>query len=155
MNGQIAYESPSVHNKSGDPLLQHSNEMATSPSTSITDISSTNCTPQHIGTNEALSKGALGVRPTAEHFNMNSIGRSKATTTFGPNNGLYSTVKTCSDTLKTFGEAAKQKHSQQSPLRKIEENNYESVIRPMAPSADPANVITRTMERRHVKNSEI
>ena len=131
-----------------------------SPSTSITDVSSNNCTPQH-GGGELTS--TLGKRVRSNNFTSNSLSRpghaqsAKVTTTFGPNNGLYSTVKTGGpdNMLRTFGDNETfTKKNQQQSLRKIEENNYETVMRPsVAPLTN--GLTTRTMERRHIKNSEI
>ncbi|CAF0842396.1 unnamed protein product [Brachionus calyciflorus] len=119
----------SGHNQSIEPLL---NGKFDSPNTSVTDVSSTNCTPQHCNLNLLEDVGS-----------KNTMNRK-----VNPNS-IYSTIKLNCDytpsnvTLKTF-----------SP-------NYENRAKKSPTSIDDeikainsrVNV-TRTMERRHVKNSE-
>lgn len=179
-NGQIVFDnSPGENGGMGEEALLNHNETMASPSTSNTDVSSANCTPQHGGDEFSYGSAVAGKpRPSNgsssarsnQYYTSNSLSRpavgnvavqqlaSKVTTTFGPNNGLYSTVKHNGvDAIapRAFNETTdsiSRKNNHQSPLRKIEENNYETVMRP---GVGNGLTTTRTMERRHIKNSEI
>lgn len=193
--------SDSLHNQSTEPLLNgnhhqstnHNNNhhnhhqnglsLQTSPSTSVTDVSSTNCTPQHNQSNlveELTLKSTQLTRSRSNSLTRNGTNNtntiSKVTTTFGPttNNVLYSTVKTNNETtttngpLKTFSPSTTNTYESLSNTANRNRNLIgvkknpspveDSTPRPNTTYETLPNRIhtqQRTMERRHVQNSEI
>lgn len=119
------------HNQSAaEPLL---NGKFDSPNTSVTDVSSTNCTPQHCNLSDesAHTNSILGKK-----INQNP-------------NSIYSTIKLNCDygnnvvpTLKTF--------SPNYENRKKSPTSIDDEIK----AINSRQNVTRTIERRHVKNSE-
>lgn len=208
---QLNSTSDSLHNQSVEPLINGNCKETsehTSPSTSVTDVSSTNCTPQHYnsnldeqantGANLIIKKPALPrsrsnstSRNNTESKNANqqlytSINGNKATTTFGtlgknnnangvdPHSPNYLNVNLGGQNLKTFNGGLNNSsgHYDNATIgrNKYKANNGATIDdeihmihhhqqqhvngnhvnggRPMA------NSMQRTLERRHVKNSE-
>lgn len=186
----------SIHNQSTDPLLNQ-----TSPSTSITDVSSNNCTPQHYNSNlnEDISAAQLNSLVKNNSYRTATIGRPvhqngtnstttsnntlKATTTFTTNpigDGtqlIYSTTKingmnindhlvttsymnnghaNGANTLKTFSNSNGSVYetstlNRKPTVKKLDElNKFPDV----AVNGSASSSAMRTLERRHVKNSE-
>ena len=125
----------SAHNQSVEPLLNGKFE---SPNTSVTDVSSTNCTPQHCNVNLLEEIGQA-----------NSMLNKKLSNQSNNPNSIYSTIKLNCDyptnavpTLKTF--------SPNYENRKKSPTSIDDEIK----AINSRQNVTRTMERRHVKNSE-
>jgi hypothetical protein len=162
----------SVHNQSTDPLLLNQ----TSPTTSVTDVSSTNCTPSHqehaVGATVDDHITAVQLNNLVKNNNnyrTATLSRPKATTTFtnntingDPNQAIYSTTKinaTNNDhivlttytngngnsLLKTFGSNNNNNYETTTTLNRKTKNLLDPI--PKFPDS-------RTLERRHVKNSE-
>lgn len=159
----------SIHNQSGDPLLNQ-----TSPCTSVTDVSSTNCTPQHYNSNivdditsNQLNNLVKNNYKTATIQRNASSSTPKATTTFTTNpigDGsqlIYSTTK-INGNVNDLVTTSYVNGSGNSLMRTFGNNSYETTTlnRKNTNKKDETNKFpdvnnaTRTLERRHVKNSE-
>jgi len=152
----------SVHNHSADPLLNH-----TSPSTSVTDVSSTNLTPQHCNNMnnqqrnlaQRLAQGAAANATSTQNITP------KATTTFSANpigdgtaQPIYSTTKintNANDHLVTTTYTNGNGNTLMRTFNNAGVSTYETTTLNRKPiiKKQPADD-SRTLERRHVKNSE-
>lgn len=167
----------SVHNQSTDPLLLNQ----TSPTTSVTDVSSTNCTPSHQHAVATVDDHITAVQLNSLVKNNNNnnnyrtatLSRPKATTTFtnntingDPNQAIYSTTKinaTNNDhivlttytngngnsLLKTFGSNNSNNNNNNYETTTTLNRKTKNLLDPIPKFPD-----SRTLERRHVKNSE-
>lgn len=171
--------SESIHNQSAEPLLNQA-----SPSTSVTDVSSTNCTPQHYNAtlieeigyaNSILNRQNTLTRSRSNSLTKN-LNAKAVTTTFGAKtttavanpNLVYSSVKINAEflnnsniqpnvTMKTFSPNSHYDSStigrkQSTGLVKKNLTSIDDQISAMNSMGGGANA--RTLERRHVKNSE-
>lgn len=124
----------SAHNQSIEPLT---NGKPDSPNTSVTDVSSNNCTPQHYNANMIEQIGQV-----------NSILKNTLPKKANPN-AIYSTIKLNCDystnltpNLKTF--------SPNYENRKKSPTSIDDEIKLI----NSRGTLSKTIERRHVKNSE-
>lgn len=154
----------SVHNHSADPLLNH-----TSPSTSVTDVSSTNLTPQHCNNSSNIQQRNLAQRlAQGAAANVTSSTQNimpKATTTFTANpigdgtvQPIYSTTKintNANDHLVTTTYTNGNGNTLMRTFNNTGGSCYETTTlnRKLIIKKQPVDD-SRTLERRHVKNSE-
>ena len=145
--GRRLQNGDSLHNQSVEPLLKETS-LHTSPSTSVTDVSSNNCTPQHYTSNlvEEISR----VNQQQQQHS------AKATTTFAttPNGNsiIYSTTKINSNqevcaTMRTFNV-----NYENSTLNRKAKKPDEEASK--VGQQQHQTMAQRTLDRRHIKNSE-
>lgn len=176
--------SESLHNQSVEPLLNQTSNTTkefsfhTSPSTSVTDVSSTNCTPQHYNSNLIEEIGQANsilnkASNTMTRSRSNSLTKNSrsVTTTFGPktttqvnSSSIYSTIKlncnnnnninTANPPMKTFSSPNDQ--SANNTLNRNKAKKLASIDDEISAIQQQNGNFSgvRTMERRHVKNSE-
>jgi len=150
------YSTNPMLNQSGEPLMIKETSLQASPSTSITDVSSTNCTPQHYMEQDFACKS----RQVFPRSRSNSLTRTKnVQNTKVNNNTNYSTM---SSNMKTFGSAANQS-AQQPNYQTLSSNgtlkkNLVTIDDEISALNTNArlnnNNYTKTLERRQIKNSE-
>ena len=177
MSRKMIANSESVHNQSVEPLLKETS-LHTSPSTSVTDVSSNNCTPQHYTTNlvEEINKVQQTARSRSnslsrQHQNNNNNNHhssqglnnnTKATTTFATsangNSIIYSTTKINGNqeisnnapTMRTFNA-----NYENSTLgRKLSQKKTNGTLEEGINKISQNSAAQRTIDRRHIKNSE-
>lgn len=166
----------SVHNQSGDALISNFKETSlhTSPSTSVTDVSSNNLTPQHNNTNfidditsaqiNNLVKSSNGFQRNLNNYQQplrqqssNPNGIHKATTTFttNPNTDgvIYSTTKINGN---ANGDLTVRTYESTTLNRKTKNNNPSIDEEISAAKKSNPNLLnqSRTLERRKIQNSE-
>ncbi len=150
----------SLHNRSTEPLLNHTinnqnqttatilSSFNTSPSTSITDVSSNNCTPQHnlngleldtpiscnIVKHTTFGNGAITTKVTT----TTTTNAPLINTSIG-NGGFYDSVNLLNGTLGR---------------NKTTPNGISIDDEIMAVKNSNGSFVSKTLERRHVKNSE-
>ena len=161
----------SAHNRSTEPLLNSTiNQTAanvaailssfnTSPSTSITDVSSNNCTPQHNlnGIEEAATAASLPLSCNiVKHttFGNGAITTKVTTTTTTTNTplanassgagGYYESVNLLNGTMGRGHKNGMNGVSIDEEIMAVKSNN----------NTNNSSFMSRTLERRHVKNSE-
>ena len=121
--------------------------MNTSPSTSITDVSSTNCTPQHNFNNlDAESPVSCNIIKHTTFGNGGITTKVTTTTTsnvplVNNNSGYYESVNLLNGTLSNRKNG-------------MANNGNASIDEEMIAVKNNTSFISKTLERRHIKNSE-
>ena len=159
----------SAHNRSTEPLLNSTtaanvaaailSSFNTSPSTSITDVSSNNCTPQHNlnGIDEAGSlplscnivkhttfgNGAITTKVTTTTTTTANTPLANASLGAG---GYYESVNLLNGTMGRGHKNGMNAVSIDEEIMAVKSNNNNN--------NNNSSFMSRTLERRHVKNSE-
>jgi hypothetical protein len=152
------YSTNPMLNQSGEPLMIKETSLQASPSTSITDVSSTNCTPQHYMEQDFACKS----RQVFPRSRSNSLTRTKNVHNNNNNkvnnNATYNTMTN----MKTFGPTANQPSTQPN-YQTLHSNGtlkknlvtIDDEINALNTNARLSNSnYTKTLERRQIKNSE-
>ena len=170
----------SVHNQSTDALIKNSKDHAsqhTSPSTSVTDVSSTNCTPQHGGGGNSADENGQFIPSSSSTSSANSstkqISRSRSNSLTRPNpllkhhNHNHNYHQQHQQQFKTFVQDSQPIYTSNgiyssNTLSRNKQPPPQTATKPqpaMTTIDDEISMIrnnnrNRTLERRHVKNSE-